>query len=125
MEKFALYIHVPFCRPGKCMYCEFYSVPYAQARAEKYLSAVKREIDLAPAEYAGAKISSVFFGGGTPSLLEPEAVGNLLDRVRAAWEFEPECGNQPGGEPGGCFSGPGKGLAEGRGEPPLRGLPEF
>jgi len=81
---FGLYIHWPFCQ-AKCPYCDFNSHVVAQidqgAWAEAYLS----EIDRMGAETQGRVLRSVFFGGGTPSLMDPDVVDAVLTRVRATW----------------------------------------
>ena len=77
-----LYIHVPFCR-AKCRYCAFYSIPLPGAHALRtYTDTVLREIALWGDTLGNVPIESIFFGGGTPSLLPPKAVGTILNRVR-------------------------------------------
>lgn len=70
-----LYIHVPFCM-RKCPYCDFYSVVCNdfQAKADAYCDAVIRNF----AKYKGEKIDTVYFGGGTPSLLSPDLLKRLI-----------------------------------------------
>lgn len=68
-----LYIHIPFCRQ-KCNYCDFYSVGGAEAVPVEYLAALKREIN----KYQPFTCKTVYFGGGTPSLLEPFQVAEIL-----------------------------------------------
>ncbi len=81
---FGLYIHWPFCQ-AKCPYCDFNSHVVAQidqgAWAEAYLS----EIGRVGAETQGRILRSVFFGGGTPSLMDPAVVDAILTKVRATW----------------------------------------
>lgn len=81
---FGLYIHWPFCQ-AKCPYCDFNSHVVAQidqgAWAEAYLS----EIGRVGAETEGRVLRSVFFGGGTPSLMDPAVVDAILTKVRATW----------------------------------------
>lgn len=68
-----LYIHIPFCRK-KCNYCDFYSVGGADSVPAEYIAAVKREI----AKYPRLKCRTVYFGGGTPSLLTAGQVAEIL-----------------------------------------------
>lgn len=89
MDKFSLYIHIPFCRPGKCLYCDFYSVPAERNLIDRFLRAIGREMDTAPTEFGAGVVSTVFFGGGTPSLLEPESIGAVLEKARNVWRFGP------------------------------------
>ena len=85
-----LYIHVPFCR-AKCRYCAFYSVPLGRASAlRSYTDALLMEIALWSDRLGrDTVIDSVFFGGGTPSLLPAKSVGTILDRVRKAFTIAP------------------------------------
>ena len=72
-----LYVHVPFC-DGKCHYCAFYSVPYHRALGEAWLSALRAELDLARAEYGPSCFSTLFMGGGTPTILPDDQLRTLL-----------------------------------------------
>lgn len=76
MSDLGLYIHVPFCGK-KCPYCDFYSVEYRKKTAEKYVSAVLRNIR----HYSDKSriVDTVYFGGGTPSLLTAGQVSDILD----------------------------------------------
>jgi len=84
----AIYIHVPFCL-RKCPYCDFYSVVWKNGWVERYLSALLAELDLRLDSVDGP-ISSVYFGGGTPSLLSPDAIGRILTRLRQLLPFASE-----------------------------------
>lgn len=77
-----LYIHVPFCS-GKCVYCAFYSEPYTGKRAQSWLQAVEREFDLRLREEGTARAApeTLYFGGGTPGMLPPEALARLCEAV--------------------------------------------
>ena len=78
MNCLGLYIHVPFCAK-KCPYCDFFSTPYSRANAETYLNAVTRNIKF----YGdGSAVDTVYFGGGTPSLLTPEQIGTIMSQLR-------------------------------------------
>lgn len=81
---FGLYIHWPFCQ-SKCPYCDFNSHVAGRIDHGRWLRAYLAEIDRAGQETAGLRLRSVFFGGGTPSLMDPETVFAILDRVRATW----------------------------------------
>jgi putative oxygen-independent coproporphyrinogen III oxidase len=82
-----VYVHFPFCL-AKCPYCDFTS--YARARGEidhaGYADAVLAEIDARGAAFEGARIETVFFGGGTPSLWEPAELGRVLAGILARAE---------------------------------------
>ena len=76
-----IYIHVPFCEK-KCDYCDFYSLPEkGEADFDDYLESLLREIDLYE-EIMGAGISTVFFGGGTPSLLGTARLAKIMEKLR-------------------------------------------
>ena len=79
MEKVSLYIHIPFC-VKKCRYCDFLSGPCDADTKERYVRALISEIR--QSEYAGSRVSTLFFGGGTPSILRAECLEEILDNVR-------------------------------------------
>lgn len=81
---FGLYLHWPFCQ-SKCPYCDFNSHVAAQIDQRRWLRAYVAEIERVAAETGPRLLNSVFFGGGTPSLMAPEVVAGVLDAVRAAW----------------------------------------
>jgi oxygen-independent coproporphyrinogen-3 oxidase len=79
----SLYIHIPFCEV-KCGYCDFFSVPrgFEDFDLQKeYVDVLVREIDERSRDFEGRGILSLFFGGGTPSLLEPKLLGRILDAL--------------------------------------------
>ncbi len=84
-----MYIHVPFCAK-RCYYCAFNTAPMESAAMARYVNAFRREMDLlAGAEWAArVHIASVFFGGGTPSLLAPEDLAAMLDQLRAQFSLD-------------------------------------
>lgn len=85
----ALYVHVPWC-VRKCPYCDFNSHEARGTIPEKlYLAALERDMEAALPLVWGRKVYSVFFGGGTPSLLSAEAVEGILSAVRARFVLDP------------------------------------
>jgi oxygen-independent coproporphyrinogen-3 oxidase len=76
-----LYVHVPFC-DGKCHYCAFYSVPYSREKGAAWLAALKREAEAARSEFGPFAFSTVFLGGGTPTILPMDQLEELLDLIR-------------------------------------------
>lgn len=82
-RKFRIYIHIPFCMK-KCLYCDFLSWSDSKANHEKYAQALCREIRFYQGSSQG-KAVSLFFGGGTPSVLDPSLLGNIMDSVNAAF----------------------------------------
>lgn len=77
---FSLYIHVPFCR-RKCPYCDFYSLPAADQALAAYPALLCHHLELTAKEAWPGPVSTVFFGGGTPSLLAPAAIGAVLAAI--------------------------------------------
>lgn len=73
-----LYIHIPFC-VSKCPYCDFYSVKYDKALAEQYVSRLTEEFK----KRRGAEFDTVYFGGGTPSVLEPEMICRIIKEAKS------------------------------------------
>ncbi|MFZ1061201.1 MAG: radical SAM family heme chaperone HemW [Candidatus Rokuibacteriota bacterium] len=85
-----VYLHIPFCRQ-RCSYCSFNTGSYHPAAMDRFHSALLDEIDLVgEAAWAGdVTIGTVFFGGGTPSLLEPIELETILDRLRKRFALDP------------------------------------
>jgi oxygen-independent coproporphyrinogen-3 oxidase len=83
---FGVYIHWPFCR-AKCPYCDFNSHVREEIDQARWRAALRAELAHYAAETAGSgrRVTSVFFGGGTPSLMAPETVAALLEDVGALW----------------------------------------
>jgi len=80
MKNTALYIHIPFCK-HKCIYCDFYSI-ITTDNINPFLSALKKEIEYYAKEYSeGRIITSIFFGGGTPSLIESDYLKEILEQI--------------------------------------------
>jgi len=80
-----LYIHIPFCKT-RCGYCDFYSITQIEFIPE-YLAALERELELYRDEFTS--FDTVYFGGGTPSLLRPEQIGDLIDAIRKTFVILP------------------------------------
>ena len=85
---FALYLHWPFCR-SKCPYCDFNSHVRERIDEARWRRALIAELDHYAAETTGRALDSIFFGGGTPSLMAPETVASLIERARKHWAFAP------------------------------------
>ena len=82
--EFGLYIHWPFCQ-SKCPYCDFNSHVSETVDQDRWRRAYLSELERLREETSGRVLRSVFFGGGTPSLMPPETVYGILDRVRSIW----------------------------------------
>lgn len=83
---FGLYVHWPFCA-AKCPYCDFNSHVSASVDQARWARALASEIARLAEELPGRHLDSIFFGGGTPSLMLPETVDHVLRAARAAWGF--------------------------------------
>ncbi len=82
---FGVYVHWPFCL-SKCPYCDFNShVRHAGIDEERFARAFAREIETTAARTPGRQVSSIFLGGGTPSLMRPQTVGAILDAIGRHW----------------------------------------
>ena len=79
----ALYVHIPFCE-RKCEYCDFASMAGKRAEHE-YVAALRAEIRMLGQRFPGVTLDTVFFGGGTPSFIEPALLAGVLDEVRSAF----------------------------------------
>lgn len=86
---FGVYVHWPFCA-AKCPYCDFNShVRHRPVDQKRFLEAFKAEIAHFAARTPDRRVTSVFFGGGTPSLMEPETLAGILDAIHWHWAVEP------------------------------------
>ncbi len=84
-EAFGVYVHWPFCL-SKCPYCDFNShVRHAAIDEERFTRAFAREIETTAARAPGREVTSIFLGGGTPSLMQPRTVGAILDTIGKHW----------------------------------------
>ena len=87
---FGVYVHWPFCL-SKCPYCDFNShVRHAPIDEDRFALAFAREIETTAARAPGREVSSIFLGGGTPSLMRPQTVGAILDAIGKHWHVAPE-----------------------------------
>ncbi len=85
-EPLGIYVHWPFCA-AKCPYCDFNSHVRARIEEDRWIRAIASELEFVASELAPgrATVSSIFFGGGTPSLMSGAAVGATLDRIARHW----------------------------------------
>ena len=83
-----LYIHIPFCL-SKCAYCGFYSVATLKRKAE-FLEALRQEIILRKDYLRGEKVETVYFGGGTPSLMTIEELREVFVTLQVSFEIDPQ-----------------------------------
>jgi putative oxygen-independent coproporphyrinogen III oxidase len=89
-QAFGVYVHWPFCL-SKCPYCDFNShVRHAPIDEERFALAFAREIETTAARAPGREVSSIFLGGGTPSLMRPQTVGAILEAIGRYWRVAPD-----------------------------------
>jgi oxygen-independent coproporphyrinogen-3 oxidase len=87
MVPWGIYVHIPFC-PYKCAYCDFDSGVHPQEMVAAYVAALREEIARAGAD--PLSVDTIYFGGGTPSLLDPDVLEGLLQTVRRTFAVCPE-----------------------------------
>jgi oxygen-independent coproporphyrinogen-3 oxidase len=88
-DALAIYIHWPFCR-SKCPYCDFNSHVRESIDADRWTRALLADLERQAEGTAAREVVSIFFGGGTPSLMMPETAGALIARVKALWPAAPD-----------------------------------
>ena len=90
-KKLGIYIHIPFCMK-KCLYCDFYSIPAANEQLKNlYLEALMLHFDEHILQLAPYVIDSIYFGGGTPSLLSPEQLSMIIKKIRKNFYVSDKC----------------------------------
>ncbi|MBQ8140221.1 MAG: radical SAM family heme chaperone HemW [Clostridia bacterium] len=91
MKKLGIYIHIPFCIQ-KCMYCDFCSFPKSEeGLIEGYVSALCRDIESRAADCLGYTVDTVYFGGGTPTLLPINEFERIIDTLRKNFCIDTDC----------------------------------
>ena len=89
-EPFGVYVHWPFCR-AKCPYCDFNShVRHGGVDDARFLAAYLSELEHFAALAPQRRVTSIFFGGGTPSLMQPRVVEAIIDTIATHWGIEPD-----------------------------------
>jgi putative oxygen-independent coproporphyrinogen III oxidase len=83
---FGLYVHWPFCQ-AKCPYCDFNSHVSSNIDQNTWVRAYLTELDRVARETPGRVLNTIYFGGGTPSLMHPDTVGAIIESSRALWPF--------------------------------------
>ena len=89
-QNLSLYLHIPFC-VRKCLYCDFLSGPQSEDVQEQYVEALCREIQETSPEYREFQVVSVFIGGGTPSVLQPEQTIRIMETVKHCFALTDTC----------------------------------
>jgi oxygen-independent coproporphyrinogen-3 oxidase len=86
----SIYIHYPFCK-SKCPYCDFNSHVRDGVEHEKFLRAYERELEFFAAKIGDQKVQTIFFGGGTPSLMPIFLVEGILKKISQLWQIDENC----------------------------------
>lgn len=87
MSSSAIYIHIPFC-DHKCIYCDFYSI-ITTDNIQSFLTALKKEITYYSTLYSDNRnITSIFFGGGTPSLMQPDYLSEIINHLNNSFSID-------------------------------------
>ena len=86
MKKISIYIHIPFCR-HKCIYCDFYSI-ITDESINEYIAALCQEIEYYSVQN-NYEVETIYFGGGTPSLLSANQIENILNHIRKNFYVQP------------------------------------
>ncbi len=108
---FGLYVHWPFCA-SKCPYCDFNSHVAASIDQARWLAAYRTDLARLGAELPGRVLNSIFFGGGTPSLMAPETVAGVIEAARAIWPFANDIEITLEANPGSVETGRFRGFAD-------------
>ncbi len=86
MNSLSLYLHFPFCK-AKCRYCDFYSLPDV-SRVGEYEKALARAVSFFGEKYPDRSVSTVYFGGGTPSLMSPDGLTEIFSALRQSFSVK-------------------------------------
>lgn len=94
MNPYSLYLHIPFCR-HRCAYCDFNTYAGEDELIPAYVSAICRELEFSGKRWQESNnskltVHTIFFGGGTPSLLPVDALNQIVEQARSAFDVEPE-----------------------------------
>lgn len=89
MHRCGLYIHIPFCK-SRCIYCDFYSTTCGSDVRQAYIGAVCNEMALRREYLSLPILSSVYIGGGTPSVLSPEELSRIFAAITEYWQLVPD-----------------------------------
>lgn len=86
LQDISIYIHIPFC-DHKCIYCDFYSV-ITKDNIDNFITSIKKEIENYSTQLISKNIISIFFGGGTPSLLKPNQIYEIISLLNSKFTFD-------------------------------------
>ncbi|MCX7682524.1 MAG: radical SAM family heme chaperone HemW [Anaerolineae bacterium] len=89
LSSLSVYVHIPFCR-ARCAYCDFNTYAGLESLLPRYVAALCREVELAGNRWGDFSLATVYFGGGTPSLMTPEMVERVLNALSLAFCMPPD-----------------------------------
>ena len=87
MNNISIYIHTPFCK-HKCYYCDFASYANSESYIKDYYEALGKEILLKKEQLKSRSISTLYFGGGTPSYIDSQYIGEIINIIKSNFNFE-------------------------------------
>lgn len=90
MDTLGIYLHIPFC-DGKCNYCDFFSFKAHDAELDSYTDIMLNQIKNHSKTYGNRPVDTVYFGGGTPSILGTERIVKILNRLHKAFKITEDC----------------------------------
>ena len=107
MSDLSFYVHIPYC-VKRCGYCDFNTYTPSELRdggtleavSGDYIDAVLHEINVAFKQAPDVSVPTIFFGGGTPSLLPPRDLGRVISSIRQKWDLGRGCRSDARGQPG-------------------------
>src|SRR5688572_21759295 len=83
-----IYLHIPFC-DTKCIYCDFYSITN-HSRKDEFIDTILKEIEQQSVNLKDKAFDTIFFGGGTPSLLSYDEFNKLFDKLYSSFDISPD-----------------------------------
>lgn len=84
MKNLGIYVHIPFCKK-KCEYCDFVSFSNENENQKRYIEDLSKDVEKTGIE--GYKVNTIYFGGGTPSYIEPELIIKVLDKIKSKYKI--------------------------------------
>lgn len=100
-KELSIYIHIPFC-VRKCLYCDFLSAPASEEIRTRYTDRLMQEIQRESESYVNYKVKTIYIGGGTPSLLEPDHISGIMNALRENYLLDKNCEVSMEVNPGTC-----------------------
>tara|TARA_B100002052_G_C15886393_1_gene601770 strand:+ start:4662 stop:5789 length:1128 start_codon:yes stop_codon:yes gene_type:complete len=90
MNKAGIYLHIPFCKT-KCIYCDFYSITNRDDSINDFVSCISKEINLNKNKLSNYEFDTIFFGGGTPSVLKPDQLESIMYNLNENFKISNNC----------------------------------